>query len=343
VDIFGQFAYCTAVAFFAAAQSLIAAGQLSVPLLGTGFDGLTCMTVRDFGVVDMDQSDNVVTTYLQVGTQIAQMTAANVKILANTVLQFNGGDNRLLAVALAGALGCNPWSAPDLADPGSSLPALPLSELQAAYTQNTPNVPQALVTATDPMTLSNGVPNLQKLNLYRAGVNQPAAASLADPTANATVYCKNLLAVAPKRIFTDRQFTILKGSPDGGATATNLYAFLATRLSVSIGPNGLNCLVLLKFANPVTLTLVNGISTDATFNFAAIGQTAPVVVPTKLATSSVFVPPTVSGASVPVPVPVPTPSVSVVATATKPNVVASASSISIQILVILFSFMVLLF
>jgi len=295
------------------------------------------MTVRDFGVVDMDQSDNVVTTYLQVGTQIAQMTAANVKILANTVLQFNGGDNRLLAVALDGALGCNAWSAPDLADPGSSLPALPLSELQAAYTQNTLGIPQALVPSFDPMTLSGGVPNLQKLNLYRAGVNQAAATSLSDPTANTTIYCKNIIAVAPKRIFIDRQFTILKGSPDGGATATNLYAFLATRLSVSISAGGLNCVGLLKITNPITLTLVNGISTDATFNFALIGQTAPVVVPTHFSSSSQAVTPPLTSA-VPVPVPVP-----VATTATKPNVVASASSISIQILVILFSFMVLLF
>jgi len=306
--------------------------------LGTGYDGLTCMTVRDFGVVDMDQSDNVVTTYLAVGTQIAQATAANMKVLTGTTLLFNGSDNRLLAVALDGALGCNPWMAPDIADPGSMLPALPLNELQAAYTQATiGGIPPAITPAFDPMTTTNGVPNLKKLNLYRAGVNQPAATSLNDPTANTTLYCKNIVAIAPKRIFTDRQFTIKRGSPDGGATATNLYAFLANRLMATLSANGLNCLGLLKIVNPITLTLVNGIATDATFNFAAIGQVMPTVLPTVLPTSSQVVP-------VPVPTVPITPPVTPVATSvTKPNVVASAESISIQILVIFFAFIVLLF
>src|SRR5258706_8583916 len=88
-SIFGQFAYCNAPAFFRAANAAIAAGKINPnptnAALGTGKDGLTCRSVRDFGLVDQDQSDNVTTTYVINGT-----------------LQANGSDNRLLDVALDG-------------------------------------------------------------------------------------------------------------------------------------------------------------------------------------------------------------------------------------------------
>ena len=63
-SIFGQFSYCNAPAFFQAANQAIQAGKLVPPPLGTARDGLTCPTVRDFAVVDQDQSDNVTTAYL---------------------------------------------------------------------------------------------------------------------------------------------------------------------------------------------------------------------------------------------------------------------------------------
>ena len=77
-DKFGQVSFCNAPAFFQAAFALVASGKLVVPPLGTGSDGQPCPTVRDFGVVDQDQSDNVVTTYLLTtkGT-VAQNTTAN--------------------------------------------------------------------------------------------------------------------------------------------------------------------------------------------------------------------------------------------------------------------------
>src|ERR1700730_7954743 len=109
-SIFGQFAYCHAPAFFRAANQAIGAGLLNPPPLGTANDGKPCLSVRDFGVVDMDQSDNVVTTYLVTANgQTAQITAANMVALQNTQTQVNGSDNRLLAVALDGALGCTAW------------------------------------------------------------------------------------------------------------------------------------------------------------------------------------------------------------------------------------------
>jgi len=133
-SLFGQFAYCNAPAFFRAANQAILANKLTVPPLGRAKDGMTCPSVRDFSVVDMDQSDNVTTTYLVTARgQTAQMITSNQAAVQNAHTLANGSDNRLLANILDKSLGCTPWMAADLADPGAVVPALPLNELQAAY------------------------------------------------------------------------------------------------------------------------------------------------------------------------------------------------------------------
>jgi len=82
-DVFGQFAYCNAPAFFTAANAGIQAGQLRIPPVGTAYDGKPCPTVRDFGLVDMDQSDNVLSQYLANGNgQTGQNNAATRAALA---------------------------------------------------------------------------------------------------------------------------------------------------------------------------------------------------------------------------------------------------------------------
>ena len=77
-NVFGQFSYCNAPAFFKAANRAIRRGQLRVPHLGMANDGGRCPSVRDFFVVDQDQSDNLPVTYLvSAGGLLAQNTAAN--------------------------------------------------------------------------------------------------------------------------------------------------------------------------------------------------------------------------------------------------------------------------
>jgi hypothetical protein len=80
-SIFGQFAYCNAPEFFTAAETAVSAGLLKIPAPGSTTKAATvqpCPVVRDFRVVDMDQSDNVDSTYLLInGTVLAQNTAAN--------------------------------------------------------------------------------------------------------------------------------------------------------------------------------------------------------------------------------------------------------------------------
>ena len=163
-SIFGQFSYCNASVFFAAVNQGIVAHRVHVPPLGTAKDGQPCMTVRDFGIVDQDQSDNVQTQYLATADgRIAQFSTANQGQIQNATIIANPSDNALLTRFVDPALGCNSWQAPNLADNGSPVSALALDEVQASFDQN---APVALVPSTDPMTMiavgNNNNPSLAK-------------------------------------------------------------------------------------------------------------------------------------------------------------------------------------
>jgi hypothetical protein len=265
-SVFGQVWYCNAPAFFKAANKAIAAGKLVPPPLGKAKDGLPCPSVRDFSVVDQDQSDNVTTDYLVTGTgQTAQMTAANITTLPDATKAANGSDNRLLDSFIDAALGCTPWMAPDLADPGHMVTAQPLNELQAAAHQGTP---VALVPGHDPMVLVDNKSNLAKINAYRVGVDQPLVQNL--QAASSRLYCTNLLANAPQRMMLDAQLTKAIPAPDP-AVANTLFTFLAQRFVTTFEENGLNCMKLLRWPDPVKVkTDGDGVAVDATINGTTI-------------------------------------------------------------------------
>ena len=225
---FGQFAYCGAPEFFRAANAAISAGKLKVPSVGMARDGQPCPTTRDFSIVDQDQSDNLTTRYLALRDgRTAQDNAANVAALpVRTVLQ-NASDNRLLTDFVNPALGCTPFTAPDLTARGAPAPALALNELQAAASQRKP---VALVPPNDPMAQVDGRPSVAKTNLYRAGADQPPLDPAVDTPKN---YCTNLVTVALTRLRLDRPLTVDAPSPDQ-AVAKNLFAFLQQRLKASV-------------------------------------------------------------------------------------------------------------
>ena len=229
---FGQFAYCNAPAFFAAANAAIRAGRLRVPALGTARDGQPCPTTRDFSVVDQDQSDNLDTKYLALADgRTAQFSSANQAQLAGATVLTNASDNGLLDRFIDPALGCQPFTAPDISGGNSPTPALALNELQAAAGQG---APVALVPPNDPMAQVNGQNNTAKTDLYRAGVNMGPVAA-ADTGA---AYCTNLGKVAPARLARAQQFLANATSPDPAAGAT-LFDFLTQRLTASW--TNLNC------------------------------------------------------------------------------------------------------
>src|SRR5271169_2540552 len=114
-SLIGQVSACNAVNFYNLANFEIARGTLTVPPAGPSLDGQPCLTTRSFAVVDQDQSDNVITTYLINGNgQTAQNTAANATAIgAAATTLVNGSDDKLLAAFLDPANGCTAFTAPD--------------------------------------------------------------------------------------------------------------------------------------------------------------------------------------------------------------------------------------
>jgi len=244
--VFGQFAYCNAPAFFKAAHAAVASGQLRVPPLGIARDGQPCPSARDFFVVDQDQGDNLPTVYLLTAHgRTAQYTERNLASSPLATPLGNPSDHRLLDVFLKPALGCEVWTAPDLADPGHRVSALALNELQARVAQKTP---VALVPAGDPMTQVNGNEDRTKTNLYRRGVDQPMADTYFD--LDTARYCRQILRIAPGRLAANRALLARSSSPDTGA-ADSLYTFMAQRLVATY--DALSCATLINQPDPVSV------------------------------------------------------------------------------------------
>ena len=265
-NVFGQFAYCNAPAFFAAANAAIAGGKLKVPAAGTAIDGKPCPTVRDFFVVDQDQSDNLPTLYLvSPRGHLSQFTKKNQAAHPSSVPLGNPSDNRLTDAFVDPAIGCKAWTAPDLADPGSMVAALPLNELQARMTQP---APVAIVPAGDPMTLVNGNLSLTKTNLYRQGVDMPTGNAYFDVDTGR--YCRQLLRIAPQRMLANQKALSAFATPDAGA-ANSLYTFLAQRFVATY--QLLDCPTLVNQADPVSVTTNRqGVAVSAAINTAALDR-----------------------------------------------------------------------
>jgi hypothetical protein len=256
-SLFTQYAYCNAPAFFQAANAAITSGKLTPPGAQTASDGQPCPTVRDFSLVDQDQSDNVTSTYLSVHGRTAQNTeATRVRFGDRATELTNGSDNGLLDAFVDPALGCAPFTAANLADPGAVVTSLALNELDAAANQVDP---VALVPTNDPMTTVDSRSNVAKTNLYRVGVDQKP---LARGSLTGRTYCQDMFTVGMRRISTDRSYFVKGPSPD--PADANLFAFLADRLSGSFG--NLGCGKLLGQHNPVRLvTDHSGVVIDAMF------------------------------------------------------------------------------
>src|ERR1700722_12636894 len=182
-SVFGQVSFCNGTNFFNEASQLERDGKLKVPSggtsakivasggnLGTGQD---CPVVRNFDMIDQDQSDNVTTEYLlnPATGQTAQDTTSNAGNLTGTTTLINGSDNALLDLFMDPTLGCTPFMAPDLSNNNQPTSSQALDELLAA--KNQPAL-TALVPENDEMTLDgNGNLDATKTNMYRPEVGQP--------------------------------------------------------------------------------------------------------------------------------------------------------------------------
>jgi len=259
-SLIGQVSGCNTVNFYNMANAEIARGILKIPALGTDLSGQTCLSVHDFGLIDQDQSDNVVSKYLINGNgQTAQDTAANANTMTGDTLLTNGSDDALLSEFVDPANGCTPFTAPDTTNANGTAPSQALNELSARVNQQSTI---AVVPVNDEMTLVNGAFSVAKTNVYRSLVDQPLLANNVDANEVAADYCQNMVNVAPARNQQDMARELNFTSPVP-ATGNTLAAFLGARLSASFMVLGCANFGL---TDPVNVTLDgNGIATAVTY------------------------------------------------------------------------------
>jgi hypothetical protein len=260
-SLIGQVSACNAVRFYDLANAEIARGTLTVPPAGTSLDGQPCLTTRDFGTVDQDPSDNVITSYLINGNgQTAQNTTANATAVAGATTLVNGSDDKLLAAFLDPANGCTPFTAPDATAPGGTSGSQALNELSARVNQKGTI---AVVPPNDEMTLVGGAMSIAKTNVYRSLVDQPLLPADASAATVAADFCQNIANIQPARNQLDMTRELNFGTPVA-AVGNTLATFMANRLTMSFA--NLGC-ANFGLADPVTVTLDgNGIATAATYN-----------------------------------------------------------------------------
>jgi hypothetical protein len=259
-DVFGQVSWCNTANFFTAANTAISSGKLVIPPLGTDSLGNACPTSRSFEIVDACPSDNVPTQYLLSGTATAQDTAANKAAIPNGEVINNASDEALLANIIDPLIGCTPFLAPSLDNPGEMVPALALSELQAAALQQ---APIGLVPLNDPDTLltASGTVSTSKTNAYRLGVNQPAVGT--GGTSGALVpYCQDMVSVAPP-FFKGFQTLFTGQTTPAANVGNNLFTFMCERYLMSL--TQLTCPTSAIPNQPVVCKLDgNGVATSCT-------------------------------------------------------------------------------
>src|SRR6266568_4982280 len=239
---FGQVSFCNGINFFTAAITLMREGRMRVPSEGRSANmvatagaigtGNACPNVRNFDMVDQDQSDNVTTVYLLNPTtgQTAQNTAATQGNMTGTQALSNGSDNALIDRFLDPAFGCTPFTAPDLANNGTPATSQALDELLAI--RNMPRV-AALVPENDPMALdANGQLDPAKTNLYRAEVGQPAINFFNNMADSPAMYCQNMVNIQTPFLAANQAALTGRPSPVP-AVGEDLLTFMANRLLMS--------------------------------------------------------------------------------------------------------------
>ena len=272
-SVFGQVSFCNGINFFNIALLMMREGRLRVPFEGRSANmvatagaigtGNLCPNVRNFDMVDQDQSDNVTTVYLLNPTtgQTAQDTAANAANMTGTQALSNGSDNALIDRFLDPAFGCTPFTAPDLANNNAPATSQALDELLAAA--NMPRV-AALVPENDEMTLdANGNLDPAKTNLYRAEVGQAPISAQNNRIDSPAAYCQNMVNIQTPFLAAN-QAVLANGPTPVAAVGENLLTFMANRLLMSFQNLGCQNFGL---TNPVTVVLDGaGAAMSATFN-----------------------------------------------------------------------------
>jgi hypothetical protein len=241
----GAVSSCDGAAFFRAALALMRAGRLRVPAAGT--------------------SANMVATGGRIGTARACPNVRNFEVAGQ-----DQDVSALVDAFLDPALGCQPFTAPDLADQNAPATSLALDELLAAG--NEPRV-AALVPENAVPASAGGQPSVAWTDVYRAELGQPAVSARNDQNDSPAAYCQNMVNIQTPFLAANQDALAAAPAPTTtGPAGKNLLTFLASRLSTSFGHLGCGRFGL---TDPVTVVRDGtGAATSASFDTSPQQATA---------------------------------------------------------------------
>lgn len=181
ITINDKFAHCNTKVFFETVNNLISANKIILPVLEPH-----CLTTRSFPFLYQYQELGITSKYIISNKQrLFNNTPSQIEIFDVTKIIDNYSNSKLLTDFLNIALKCVSLTGIDLIDMTTRKSSLALNEIQASMQRN-----QAFIPSGHPSVLVDGKPNLEKLNKYRSGFNQPVLSTLnIEDTKD---YCNNI-------------------------------------------------------------------------------------------------------------------------------------------------------
>lgn len=230
ITVNDNFAHCNAKVFFKTVNTLISSNKLMFPVLEP-----RCLTTRSFPFLYQYNELGITSKYIISNKyRFLNNTPSQIEMFDITKIVDNYSNSKLLNDFLNIALKCVSLKGIDIIDMTTRKGSLALNEIQASIQQNTAFIPSG-----HPSVLVNGEPNLEKLNNYRIGFNQPTLSILESE--DTKEYCDNIHIETGLYLFTNYNSLDNFISPDMNISI-NLIDYMAGRFVYTW--NLLNCSVL---------------------------------------------------------------------------------------------------
>ena len=237
-SIFGNFAYCNARIFF----TTISKYRISIPNIGKTVNGFTCLTTRSFEFNEQYQISNVISSYIVLNSyKIVMKTIKNLSIFKPLFIIISKSNGYILNNYISIATGCTIFAGYDFTEQFIMKTSMILNEIYASL-----DVEQVFIPSTHPSVTIDGVPNLNKLNLYRIGLNQSTVSEI--DYNDSRLYCDGIYKKTP--IFLYKHHDLLNNyiTPDE-TLGNSLLNVMISRFLTSW--NTYNCTEVLKVEFPI--------------------------------------------------------------------------------------------
>lgn len=238
-SVFGNFAYCNAKIFFETVDKY----KFYIPDIGKTINDFDCLTTRSFEFNQQYHISSVVSSYIIYQDQkVAIKSFNNLSIFEPPLyVIINKSNGRILNSYISIATRCNTFIGYDFIDQYNRKSSIVLNELQGSLDKQ-----QIFIPSTHPSVMMNGYPDLNKLNLYRIGLNQPVVTGI--HINDSIIYCNGIYNKTPVFLYNHYDLLTNYNTPDD-TLGNNLINVMISRFLSSW--NTYDCGNILKVPFPI--------------------------------------------------------------------------------------------